>query len=178
LFKPLTTGVHVSALLSRLDQWLAKNRSRFRKNLLPGASAADIAGLGKSLGKPVPAGLAALLSWHNGQGDEYVGYFVDHWLFMSAAKIAAAKADLDAVGGDYGWKTDWLPFLDDDGGNFVVLDLSNTNLPVLAYWMGEKAEHLAPSLEAWLNDFVSAVEAGRFSEDPERGTFSKSNAKK
>jgi cell wall assembly regulator SMI1 len=167
----------VSPLLSRLDKWLAKNRSKFRKNLLPGASAADIAALGTSLGKPVPAGLAALLSWHNGQGDDYAGYFIDHWLLLSAAKIAAAKADLDAVGGDYGWKTDWLPFLDDDGGNFVVLDLSNKHSQVLAYWMGEKAEKLAPSLDAWLTDFVKAVEAGLYHEDPERGTFQRTPKK-
>jgi cell wall assembly regulator SMI1 len=161
----------MSPMLTRLDKWLSKNRSRFRKNLQPGATSAELDALAKSLGKPVPAGLAELLAWHNGQGDDYVGYFVDHWILLSAARIAAAKADLDAMGGDYGWKKDWLPFLDDDGGNFVVLDLSKQNPPVLIYWMGEKTEELAPSLEAWLGDFVTAVEAGKYHEDPERGTF-------
>jgi cell wall assembly regulator SMI1 len=168
----------VAPLLRRLDSWLAKHRARFRKNLLPGASAADLAALTKVLGKPVPASLAGLLSWHNGQTEDYVGYFVDHWLLMSAAKIAAAKADLDAVGSENGWKKGWLPFLDDDGGNFILLDSSKANQPVLAYWMGEKAEKLAPSLEAWLTDFVTAVEAGQYHEDQERGTFSKSNSRK
>jgi len=167
----------VTPLLSRLDKWLAKNRSRFRKNLQPGASPAELAALGKSLGKPLPPGLADLLSWRNGQGVDYAGYFVDHWLVLSTAKIAAAKADLDAVGGDYGWNNDWLPFLDDDGGNFVVLDLSHDNPPVLVYWMGEKADQLAPSLEAWLTDFVTALEAGQYYEDPERGTLTRSKGK-
>jgi cell wall assembly regulator SMI1 len=163
----------LTAILTRLDKWLTESRPKFRKSLQPGASASDLGALGKSLGKPVPSGLAALLSWHNGQGEDYAGYFIEHWLLMSAAKIAAAKADLDAVGGEYGWNKDWLPFLDDDGGNFIVLDLSQSNPPMLAYWMGEKAEKLAPSLDAWLTDFVTAVEAGKYHEDPERGTFSR-----
>jgi len=160
--------------LNRLNTWLAQHRPRFHKNLAPAASSAELNSLNKSLGKPVPADLRALLLWHNGQGNEYVGYFVDHWLLLSAARIAAAKAELDIVGIEYGWKKDWVPFLDDDGGNFVVLDLSQQTPPVLVYWMGEKAEKLAPSLEAWLTDFVNAVEAGQYSEDPERGAFCRS----
>jgi cell wall assembly regulator SMI1 len=158
-------------LLGRLDQWLTKHRSKFFKNLQPGASAGELAALAKSLGKPVPAGLAELLSWHNGQGEDYAGYFVEHWLLLGAAKIAAAKAEIDATGGDFGWNKNWLPFLDDDGGNFVVLDLSKQEPPVLVFWMGEKSETLAPSLGTWLNGFVTGVEAGQYHEDPERGTF-------
>jgi cell wall assembly regulator SMI1 len=166
----------VTPLLSRLDKWLTKNRARFRKNLMHGASKADLESLSKSLGKPVPSSLAELLAWHNGQGEDYAGYFIDHWLLLGTSKIAAAKADLDTVGGEYGWKKDWLPFLDDDGGNFVVLDLSKKEPAVLAYWMGEKTENLAPSLEAWLSAFVKEVEAGLYHEDPERGTFSRRTA--
>ena len=130
--------------------------------------------MAKSLAKPLPAGLAESVSWHNGQGEDYAGYFVDHWLLLSTAKIAAAKAELDAAGADYGWNKNWLPFLDDDGGNFVVLDLSKQESPVLVFWMGEKTETLAPSLETWLTDFMTAVEAGHYREDPERGTFQRS----
>ncbi len=158
-------------LLTRLDSWLAKHRARFHKNLQPGAAVGDLHALSNSIAKYLPAALSELLSWHNGQGDDYVGYFVDHWLLMSAAKIAAAKNDLDSTGGEYGWKTDWVPFLDDDSGDFVVLDLSQEGPPVLAYWMGEHTTPLAPSLEVWLGDFVTGVEAGQYHEDPERGTF-------
>jgi cell wall assembly regulator SMI1 len=161
----------VKALLNRLDAWLAKHRARFKKNLAPGATAGDLAELSMRLKTSVPASLSELLSWHNGQGDDYVGYFVDHWLLMSAAKIAAAKADLDANAAEYGWSVHWLPFLDDDGGNFVVLDLNQKEAPVLAYWMGERSEKLAPSLEQWFTDFVTAVEANQYFQDPERGTF-------
>jgi cell wall assembly regulator SMI1 len=165
-------------LLTRLDIWLQKHRPRFFKNLQPGAPAADLDTLAKSIGKPLPAELRELLAWHNGQGDDYVGYFVDHWLLMGAAGIAASKADLDALGLDHGWKKDWVPFLDEDGGNFMVLDLSKPKPPVLAFWMDAQAESLAPSLEAWLTDFVAGVEGGKYHEDAERGTFTRGQQKK
>jgi len=163
----------LNPLLTRLDIWLKKHRSRFFKNLNPGASAAELAALAKSLGKPLPAEVADLLSWHNGQGDDYVGYFVDHWLLLSTTRIAAAKADLDANGTAYGWNKDWLPLMDDDGGNYLTVDLAHQPAPLLAYWMGETPETLAPSLEKWLTTLVTAVEAGQYSQDSERGTFSK-----
>jgi cell wall assembly regulator SMI1 len=167
----------LAALLSRLDKYLAKRRPKFRKNLLPGATAAELDALAKTIGKPLPADFRELLSWHNGQGDDYAGYFVDHWLLLSLAKITASKADLDQLGGEYGWNKNWLPFLDDDGGNFVVLNLTKKDPPVLIYWMGAKAETLAPSLEAWLTDFVTAAEQGKYCEDPERGTFTRSKVR-
>jgi cell wall assembly regulator SMI1 len=165
-------------LLARLDQWLARYRARFHKNLQPSATKAQLDGLGKQLGKPVPAALAALLHWHNGQGEDYAGYFQDHWNLMSAERIAETKAELDAADSEYGWNKNWLPFLDDDGGNFVCLDLSKAEPPVVGFWMGAKPEALAPSLETWLGDFVKGLEAGEFHEDPERGTLRKVAKKK
>src|SRR5262249_32674382 len=140
--------VNKPSVLTRLDKWLAKHRPRFRKALRPGATPAQLAALAKSLGRPVHPALAELLAWHNGQGEDYAGYFEDHRLLMSTDTIAAAKADLDANALEHGWNKDWVPFLDDDGGNFVVLDLSKSDPPVLACWMDGKPEKLAPSLQA------------------------------
>jgi cell wall assembly regulator SMI1 len=158
-------------LLNRLDKWLAKHRKKFHKNLNRGATPVELEQLGKKLAKPAPAGLAELLAWHNGQGEDYAGYFEGHWLLMDAGRIAAVKEELDASAGEYGWKKEWLPFLDDDGGNYLVLDTSQKEPPVVVFLMGEKSEQLAPSLEAWMTDFVTAVEAGKYYEEPERGTF-------
>ena len=164
----------MQALLARLEKWLAKKRPRFLKNLLPGASAADLAALQKSLGKPLPAPLQEWLRWRNGQGDDFVGYFENHWLMMSSTRIAAAKAELDQAAGDEGWNSAWLPFLDDDGGNFVCLDLSQKEPGVVVFWIGAAPETKAPSLEAWLSEVVSAMEADQYHVDPERGTLNRS----
>jgi cell wall assembly regulator SMI1 len=167
-------------LLSRLDAWLRKHRPRFLKSLQRGATQADLYTLSKTLHGPVPSGLRDILVWHNGQGsgEDYVGYFVDHWLLMSTTAIAAAKTDLDATGLEHGWKKEWVPILDDDGGNFVVLDSSKPQPAMLIFWMDAQAEILAPSVEAWLGEFVGAVEAGLYYEDPERGTFKRTGDNK
>jgi cell wall assembly regulator SMI1 len=165
-------------LLSRLDKWLAQHRKRFHDNLRPGAPASELTALGNSLGRPLPESLRTLLAWHNGQGEEYVGYFENHWLLMSTGAIAAAKQELDA-GAVEGWKNTWIPFLDDDGGDYLVLDTSKKEPPVLAFYLDheEPAKVVAPSLEAWFKDFVTAVEAGEYYEEPERGTFKRHKAK-
>jgi cell wall assembly regulator SMI1 len=168
----------MKALLSRLDQWLAQHRKRFHDNLQPGAPVAELNALGKSLGQPVPDGLRTLLGWHNGQGEEYVGYFENHWLLMSTGMISAAKQELDGGAVD-GWKREWIPFLDDDGGDYLVLDAGKKEPPVLAFYLDkeEPAKVVAPSLEAWIKEFVTAVEAGEYFEEPERGTFKRNKAK-
>jgi cell wall assembly regulator SMI1 len=165
----------MQAMLRRLDKWLATHRPRFHKNLKPGAIVSELASLQKSLGKTVPQPLLDWLTWHNGQGDDFVGYFEDHWLMMSADQIAAAKIELDDTGADHGWNRDWLPFLDDDGGNFVCLDLTRQPPTVMTFWMDAAQEKLAASLEAWLSDLVGAMEAGRYHEDAERGTFQRTH---
>ncbi len=165
-------------LLARLERWLAAHRARFHENLQPGAKAAQLDALAKQLGKPVPAALAVLLRWHNGQGDEYAGYFVDHWNLMSAQRIAETKTELDASDAEYGWNKNWLPLFDDDGGNFICLDLAQAEPAVVGFWAGGKPETLAPSLEAWLAEFVKGAEAGEYHEDPERGTFRRAARKK
>src|SRR5205807_1536549 len=134
-------------------------------------------GLAKALKKPVPKGLQELLTWHNGQGEDYVGYFQDHWLLMSAARIVTAKAELDESGADQGWHKEWVPFLEDDGGNFMCLDTSGKEPGVVVFWAGAEPEKKADSLGAWLTDFVGQVEAGHYHEDPERGTFRPSKKK-
>lgn len=162
-------------LLERLDAWLGLHRSRFRTSLRPGATAAELVELRNALGQPVPESLRTLLAWHNGQGDDYVGFFEGHWLLMGTAAIAAANEILDADAIKNGWHRDWIPFLDDDGGDYLVLDPSSAGCPVRAFWLGQ-AEHavIAPTLQAWLADFVDNLEKGNYHEDPERGVFLRS----
>jgi cell wall assembly regulator SMI1 len=159
----------LAGLLKRLDAWLKKNRKRFHKGLRPGATAQELADLERTLGCAVPADLAALLGWHNGQSDDVVGGFVDDWRLMSAAQIGTARAELNS-GKETGWQPGFVPFLEDDRGECVVLDTTAAGVPVRE-WRSKEAETVAPSLRSWLEQFVAAVEAGKYAEDPERGTF-------
>jgi cell wall assembly regulator SMI1 len=166
-------------LLDQLAKWLAKHRKRFLKALQPGAGAATLTKLKKALGCPLPDELAALLAWHDGQSPEAAGKFEENWILLSAERIAAAKADLDANAAETGWKSKWVPFLDDDQGDYLCLDTAKKGVPVRGFYLGNtEHEEVAPSLTAWCEDFVKAVEAGQYHEDPEHGTFMrKSQAK-
>jgi cell wall assembly regulator SMI1 len=162
----------IAGSLTRLDRWFAEHRSRYHGALALGAGAAELEALQNVLGIPVPGDLAALLAWHNGQSADFVGAFEQSWHLMSTQQIAEAKRELDTSAGELGWKPDWIPFLEDDAGDFVCVDTSQSGAPVRAVWRGQP-EHpvIAPSLAAWLEEFATAVEQGRYVEDSERGTF-------
>lgn len=165
----------VKDLLERLERWLAQHRPRFLAGLAKGAAQAELDRLPKALGRPVPEDLRTLLAWHNGQNEDFIGRFEENWLLMSCQRIMAAKADLDEHAADSGWNVKWIPFLDDDAGDYLCLNTSRKSNAVHAFWLGAK-EHpvVATSLADWLRDFVENVEKGRYAEDPERGTFLRS----
>lgn len=159
-------------LLARLDAWLRKHRPRFHAGLCPGAVPADLRRLEGEVQVRLPAGLRTLLAWHDGQSEDFVGQFEQDWRLMSSARIAAAKRDLDADAAATGWDAAWVPFLDNDAGDYLCLDTGRRGAPVRAFWLGVEANPVvAPSLTAWLREFVRNVEEGRYVEDPERGTF-------
>jgi cell wall assembly regulator SMI1 len=161
----------LAELLARLDRWLAKHRKNYHKGLQPGAKPAQLAELEKALGQPLPAELRTWLGWHNGQSEEISGAFVDAWNLMSADEIAA-EIQRRRSGGDPTWNAAWIPLLDDGQDDSRCLDPTQQGCPLRDVWQGRK-EHavIAPSLTAWLEEFVKDVEAGRYSEEPERGEF-------
>jgi cell wall assembly regulator SMI1 len=168
---PSAVSSDLSGLLGRIDRWLHQHRSRFQKGLLPGASQADLDHLQAALGKPLPPELRTLLSWHNGQNPDVIGAFEQSWNLMGTGEIAAAKKELDSAPAD-GWQPTWLPFLDDDAGDYLCLDVSQPGHPVRECWQGNP-DHavVAPSLTAWLEKFLHGLESGAYYEDPERGSF-------
>jgi cell wall assembly regulator SMI1 len=175
----LTGSEHLPELLARLEAWFKSHRPRYAAALNPPATEADLEALRGSLNAEVPDELRQLLAWHNGQSDDFAGAFEDAWSLMSTGQIAEAKRQLDAQAGQgqTGWQAAWIPFLDDDSGNYLCLDPGQAGVPVREYRStGPEAPTLAPSLTAWLRDFVRAVEKGQYHEDPERGQFIKGEA--
>ena len=140
--------------LKRIDAWFAKHRPRFHAGLNPGAATAELDGL--------PEELRVLLAWHNGQSGDFVGCFEEHWFLMSAAEIRAAMAGVKGR----------VPFLDDDAGSLLCLNTTKTPAPVWTYYLDDRTAGIeAPSLTAWMSTFADDLEAGRYVEDPERGTL-------
>lgn len=170
---PASNADKMTVLLARLDQWLNTERERFQQALQPGATEAECDALAAAVGKPLPEELRALLTWHNGQNPDVPGTFEQNWILMSTEEIADAKQELDEHPHE-GWHSNWLPFLDDDNGDYLCLDPSSPGCPVVECWRG-RGDHpvVAPSLSAWLEAFVTALESGAYAEDPERGTLTR-----
>jgi cell wall assembly regulator SMI1 len=169
---PPTVSGRLSALLGRLEQWLAIHRPGFHRSLEPGASPAEVDAVQAELGFRLPEELRTLVGWHNGQGEDF-GHFERNWDLMSLRQIADTKSDMDAADrSESGWNSAWVPFLSDDAGDYLVLDTGRPERPVREYGPG-RPEHpaVADSLADWLERFVGEVEKGGYVEDPERGTF-------
>jgi cell wall assembly regulator SMI1 len=165
-------GERIKALLIRLEIWLAQHRRRFLAGLRPGASSVELAALDRQLGFAAPAELRLLLAWHNGQSEDFIGKFEEDWQLMSSTAIADARKELDAEAAHTGWQKSWVPFLDDDAGDYLFLDTNENTVPVREFWLGNKDHKaVAPCLARWLADFVQHVEQGKYREEPERGTF-------
>jgi cell wall assembly regulator SMI1 len=164
----------LTRLLARLEKWLARHRKGYLEGLRPGASAAELNELEKALTPhPLPEELRLWLAWHNGQGPDVIGAFVDSWLMLGTTEIAQEWRERNKKPAP-GWNNDWIPLLDDGEGDLVVMAPGKTGCPLLEVWRGRSDQPVfAASLMAWLETFVKDVTAGRYHEDPERGDFSR-----
>ena len=166
----------LGSILNRLEKWLVKHRPEYHRALLPGASPADLKALKSQLNRALPAGLHSLLAWHNGQDPYAVGCFEQNRRLMGCSQIAAANKELKGASAsgesaDH-WDPAWIPFLDDDAGNYVCLDTGRPGAPLREVILGRSNQQLlASSLAVWLAEFVAAVERGDYVQDLERGTF-------
>ncbi|MFD4406354.1 SMI1/KNR4 family protein [Nocardia sp. NPDC058499] len=161
-------------LLTRLDRWLAVNRPAYYAGLAPGASTADIDELARAAGGEVPPPLRELLTWRNGQSGDYDGCLESLWFLMSAREIADTMEDMVWVKETEGfeelwWGPGWVPFLGNIYGDHLCIDLQGAfdGKPGQLIEIPSKSESRDiryPSLEAWLETFVIALETGMFEE--------------
>jgi cell wall assembly regulator SMI1 len=169
---PLPEPSALQVLLERFDAWLKRHRSRYWQGLQSPAPAEELAALASALNHPVPEALGTLLKWHNGQGTDFVGHFVQDFDLMSTGQIGNAKRNLDAGNEAGGWRPEWIPFLEDDAGNYLFLDTGQPEPLVREFWQGKsEAPIAARSLTEWLRNLVLGAESGQYREDPERGSF-------
>jgi cell wall assembly regulator SMI1 len=173
--KPSPQPVRVSEMLARLETWLLRHRPRYHQALRPPATKEELDQAQATLGLTLPTYLRALLTWHDGQEGAFVGCFVERWKLLSIRAILDAKKELDEASRIHqlqGWRIEWIPFLGDDEGNFVVVDTTATPPAVREFWEDcDTHPVVAQSLGDWIAEFMTAVEHGEYTEDPERGEF-------
>lgn len=170
--RPAPTGPDdLPRLLRRLETWWKRHRPRYLDGLCPGASNRQLAALANVVYQPLPDEMRTWLAWHNGQDESLIGGFIEAFHLMSAEQIGREWHRRQREP-EPGWNTAWLPLLDDDQGDLIVLDTTLPGCAVREVWRGQREHPLvAPSLAAWMASFLRDVEAGRYHEDPERGEF-------
>ena len=181
----------VDKLIARLDSAIRTAHPRFYESLGPASSAEEIDALETLAGLPLPGALRALLAWHCGSWDEDVETSIASWRLMHADEAAEAVtmmrellAEDDSWEETTWWSRNWIPFLDDDGGQYVCVDLDGignltrcdagaeeftySHTPLVGvpgqvvmfdHEIGP-CDVLAPSLKIWLASLADAIGAG------------------
>jgi cell wall assembly regulator SMI1 len=174
----------LSAVLARLENWLAAHVPAIHATLRPGATDAELDALETATGLKLPESFRTLYRWHDGQ-DWSVGFALGlHFLPLKQvgrewemwedigqshpemnAEIPSTSHPAGAVRDAY-TTPGWLGFLADGGGNSVGLDFnpgpSGTPGQVITFGRDEEQKFvLADSLDAFLREYLHRLEAGR-----------------
>lgn len=166
----------MKTVITRLDEWLKRNRPDYYVQLLPGASDEEIRRLEQLIGQHLPESFKALYRWRNGQPTNCFDSFHDNKMLLNLKEIADSWSVLKELleGGDFEienwWRAGWLPFLHDGGGNHLCLDLEGTFTghkgQLLEFWHDDYDRNvLYPDFDSYLETVVGCLEQQAWSED-------------
>ncbi|WP_143307987.1 SMI1/KNR4 family protein [Chitinophaga vietnamensis] len=168
---------------TRWETWMQTYAPRLISLLYPGVSADSIAALEDLTGAALPATFKAFYAIHDGQKADKAG-LVNGDTLLPLHEIILQwqqwKRLLDEgtfktqlvcepdTGICYNWWNPlWIPFTHDGLGNYLCIDLDPTpgGTPgqVITFWHDDPhREIVAPSFEAWISDYINAIERGEY----------------
>jgi cell wall assembly regulator SMI1 len=163
-------------LLIRLDHWLRANRPEYHRQLLAGRTEAELAAFEDSLGFGLPQSFKDLYLWRDGQAPDCRDAFQYNRDFQRLEDAAESREILNGCreGGDFEredwWNPRWVPFLRHWGGDLLCVDMDGNfggRPGQVLYFYHDSADRTIefPSLESWLDCFVSSLEAGMWEEN-------------
>lgn len=160
----------LTALIERVDHWLAVNRPDYYGRLQPGVTDAAMDAFEVRFSLRLPEPFRAFYGWRNGQEPTCSASFQNNRMFSSLEEIAATKEMLDGmIGSDFEdprwWRRGWVPFLANGGGDHLCLDVAAEDGgepgQLVAFWHDwEDRSMKFPSFEAWLRQLADSMEAG------------------
>jgi cell wall assembly regulator SMI1 len=163
----------MAELVARLDVWLARHRPNYYAQLLPGLSSQEWTVFAERLGVNLPDGFRVLYQWRNGRWDSPAASFRGNRYWMPAEEIVSTKELMDSmIGSDFKpgwWERAWVPFLHNGAGSHLCIDTVGTDGGVpgqlVEFWNRDFDRPFAsPSVEHWLNGFVTSLERDRWEE--------------
>jgi cell wall assembly regulator SMI1 len=173
----------------RIDAWLRLNAPGIHDSLRPGATDLEIAETEQFLGVTFPEAVRESYRIHDGQSSEGPG-LIDAWELLSLERIKdewKVWKDLldggdfegnesepeEGVRGDW-WNDRWVPLTYSGSGDHHSLDLDpapeGTTGQIILMWhdMAERPL-IAPSFEAWMEQFADDLEAGLYAHSEDYG---------
>jgi cell wall assembly regulator SMI1 len=130
----------------------------------------DVALLEADLGRALPAELKSLLSLHDGQ--RAAGPLL--WELAPICERMMTWQWLRRSGHPVEWwNPDWFPVLSNGSGDYLVLDLSKPEPPLIEYRHdAEERRVIAPSLSSWIEELHEDLCVGRLFASTLDGRFS------
>lgn len=147
----------------RIEAWLRLHAPPLAQELKPGAAAAEIEVLEKTLGFPLPSELKASLRIHNGGG---FCFAYQESEVLSAAKIRESVTLMNEVefpDPDY-WSRSWIPFVGES--SFLCLDRKSARVVEFIYGRGRRETAFA-TYGAWLRSWADSLDGGKYYFDGE-----------
>ena len=158
-------------LIKRLDQWLEEHRPAYYAKLQPGLSEDRLHEFERDIGFQMPDAFKELYAWKNGQHPTCSAALQHNRMFMSIEEVLDTHRMLNEFleAGEFDhelwWSPRWVPFLDNGGGDRQCIDMGGAFGGVVGQlinfwhdWENRDIEY--PSLEEWLEVFVTTLEAG------------------
>ncbi|NLR78558.1 SMI1/KNR4 family protein [Chitinophaga eiseniae] len=170
----------------RWENWMTQHAPRLLNLLRSGASFESVESLEKLIGTALPPAFKTFYAIHDGQQKARAG-LIDADQLLSMEDITAQwyhwKDQLDA--GTFTWRDEpiqstpdtgikndwwnplWIPFTSDGFGNHLCIDLDpapgGKHGQIITLWHDDSHRAiLAPSFEAWLEDYLTALEKGEY----------------
>jgi hypothetical protein len=118
--------VALTAVLSEIDDWLARHAPATAAMLHPPATPSQVEALEASLGPALLPEVATVLRWHNGTVEDIGGFELapTYWLF-DAGTVARDALRLNANAAQFdqdGWDDRWVPLAADRCGGYLLVN--------------------------------------------------------
>lgn len=143
----------MESLLLELDKLIRDKRPELYSELKPSEEK-------EPFDENIPDSLKHLWRWKNGQNPNYVGNFHSktNEMLMSYQDAIEVRNELNeyVACGDVSkenWKSDWIPFCEDGGGNYMCLSLSSGEIFYFDKYEVSTGLRFT-SIRAWLDDLV------------------------
>lgn len=153
-----------------IDAWLRTHRPDYYELLQPGETTESLDAFASQMSVVLPDEFILLYRWHDGQKPREFTPLLDNLTFMTLNESIEMKNALDEVARidlwhpDH-WRRDWIPFLDNGGGDLMCFDLGgyatgNRNQLIWFDHESELPEIIHPDADEFLDDLFDRMTNG------------------